>query len=71
MCNLFLPLKVLCHNQGKTEASKKIRAEFVQTVRRLLPSQTLTPEEKLKLQTMLPQLEEAEPELVTELKKLL
>ena len=72
MCNLMLPLRILCQHHGKTEASKQIRAGIVKTVRQWISrQQELSAEEKQQITDMFPQLEEAEPELVKDLKKLL
>ena len=72
MCSLILPLKILCHTKGKTEASVRIKAGLVKTVRQLIPMQNnLTVSEKEQLNELLPQLEKNEPELVEEIKKLL
>ena len=72
MCSIILPIRILCHNHGKTEATMEIRKFFVEKVRQALPMQKdLTKQEKSEIQEFFPQLEIDEPELLEEIKKIM
>ncbi|MBR1904411.1 MAG: hypothetical protein IJ824_04465, partial [Alphaproteobacteria bacterium] len=69
MCNLILPLKIICRNNGKSAQTLQIRGDFVNIVReRLLQVTALTPEDKNKISALCPQLEKVEPTLAAEVK---
>lgn len=69
MCNLILPLKIICRNNGKSAQTMKIRGDFADIVRERLPQVTaLTEEDKSQISALCPQLEKVEPTLAAEIK---
>ncbi len=69
MCNLLLPLKIICRNDGKSQQTVKIRGDFADIVRERLQQVTvLAPEDKSQITAMCPQLEKVEPTLAAEIK---
>ena len=69
MCNLILPLKIICRNTGKSAQTLQIRGDFVNIVRERLPQVTaLAPEDKSQISALCPQLEKVEPTLAAEIK---
>lgn len=72
MCNILLPIRILCHNQGDSNATLTIRKSFVEKIRQSLPMQKdLTEQEKQEIQELFPKLALYEPELLEEIKKIL
>ena len=69
MCNLLLPLRIICRNTGKSAQTMQNRGDFVNIVRERLPQVTaLTPEDKNKISALCPQLEKVEPTLAADVK---
>lgn len=69
MCNLLLPLRIICRNDGKSAQTVKIRGDFANIVRERIPQvTTLTPEDKSQIAAMCPKLEQVEPTLAAEIK---
>ena len=69
MCNLILPLRIICRNNGKSKQTMKIRGDFANIVRERLQQVTaLAPEDKSQISALCPQLEKVEPTLAAELK---
>ena len=72
MCDILLPLRIICRNQGSSPQTMKIRGDFVEIVRTRIPQiPPLTLEEKNAIAALCPDLQKVEPTLAGEVMALL